>query len=110
MQMIIEAHLVDDEGQTERVRLAAIDRELTTDTLGMTLAEGKALLAAAQQYLVDGQCRGITWAPAVCEQCDARLKLKGWHHRHIRTVSVGSRFEVQGAAMRVRRCTTGSVL
>ena len=40
MKMIIEAHLVDDEGQTERVQLAAINRELTTDPLGMNLAQG----------------------------------------------------------------------
>ena len=51
MRMIIEAHLVDDEGCTERVQVYAIDRELTTDPLGMSLAEGKALLAAAQQLL-----------------------------------------------------------
>ena len=48
MRMIIEAHLVDDEGYTERVQVYAIDRELTTDPIGMSLAEGKALLAAAQ--------------------------------------------------------------
>jgi hypothetical protein len=64
------------------------------------LAEGKGLLAAAQQYLVDGQCRGITWAHAVCEQCDARLSLKGWHHRQIRTVF--GRVTVRSA--RVRQC------
>ena len=39
MKMIIEAHLVDDNEQTEQVRLATIDRELSTDPLGMNLAE-----------------------------------------------------------------------
>jgi hypothetical protein len=46
--MIIEAHLVDAEGRTERVELAAINRDLTTDPLGMSLAEAKALLAVTQ--------------------------------------------------------------
>jgi hypothetical protein len=59
MKMIIEAHLVDDVGQTERVELAAISCELTTDPLGMSLAEGKALLSHVQQYLVKLQCQSI---------------------------------------------------
>lgn len=63
MKMIIEDHLVDDEGQTERVQLAAINQELPTDPLGMRLAEGRrALLATAQQYLVGHQC-GATGHP-----------------------------------------------
>ena len=53
MRLIIEAHLVDDEGCTERTQLASIERVLTTDPLGMSLAEGKALLAATQQHMVD---------------------------------------------------------
>src|SRR5660398_215189 len=63
MKMIIEAHLVDDEGQTERVELAAINRELTTDPWGINLAEGKALLAAAQKHLVEWQCQSLAWTP-----------------------------------------------
>ena len=47
MRLIIEAHLVDDEGSTERIQLASIERSLTTDPLGMSLAEGKALLAVS---------------------------------------------------------------
>ena len=77
MRLIIEAHLVDDEGSTERVELASIERAMTTDPLGMSLTEGKALLAAAQQHLVDSQCQGIASAHAYCERCDARLALKG---------------------------------
>ena len=53
MQLVIEAHLVDDERYTERIELASIERSLTTDPLGMSLAEGKALLAAPQQHMVD---------------------------------------------------------
>ena len=47
MKMIIEARLVDDVQETARVHLAVVDRELTTDVLGLSLAEGKALLASA---------------------------------------------------------------
>ena len=57
MRLIIKAHLVDDEGCTERTELASIERALTTDPLGMSLAEGKALIAAAQQHLVNRPVR-----------------------------------------------------
>jgi len=86
MQMIIEARLVDDLGGTTPVCLAVIDRELTTSTLGMTLAEGKAPLASAQQYFVRAQCAGIADAYAHCERCDARLTVKGSHPRQLRTL------------------------
>ena len=53
MRLIIEAYLVDDEVSTKRIELASIKRALTTDPLGMSLAEGKAVLAAAQQHMVN---------------------------------------------------------
>jgi hypothetical protein len=102
MRLIIEAHLVDDEGSTERIQLATIDRASTTDPLGMSLAEGKALLASAQQYLVKGQCEGIASDHAHCEHCDARLWHKGWHRRQIRTVF--GLVNVQSARVRYCRC------
>ncbi|MDC8770083.1 hypothetical protein [Roseateles albus] len=48
MQVIMEAILVDDRGEKAPVRLAVVDRELTTSTLDFTLAEAKAFLASAQ--------------------------------------------------------------
>ena len=102
MRLIIEAHLVDDEGSTERIELAIIDRASTTDPLGMSLAEGKALLAAAQQHLVKSQCEGIASAQAHCERSDARLGLKGWHRRQIKTVF--GLVNVQSARVRYCRC------
>ena len=86
MQMIIEVRLVDDVQETARIHLAVVDREFTTSPLGLSLAEGKALLASAQQYLVRAQCEGIGTAHVHCELCRARLTMKGWHRRQIRTV------------------------
>jgi hypothetical protein len=58
--MIIEARLVDDVTECPAVHLATIERELTTDTLGLSLAEGKAILSSAQPVLrartVPGHC------------------------------------------------------
>ena len=86
MKMIIEARLVDDVTGCPPVHLATIDPELTTDTLGLSLAEGKAIQSSAQRYFVREQCRGIAWAHSCCERCGIRLGRKGYHDRHIRTV------------------------
>lgn len=104
MQMIIEARLVDDLRATQPVRLAVIDRELTTSPLGLSLAEGKALLASAQQYLVRAQCAGIADAHAHCEVCGARLRAKDRLERQIRTVF--GRVTVD--SLRVRHCRCAS--
>ena len=102
MQMIIEVRLVDDVQETARIHLAVVDREFMTSPLGLSLAEGKALLASAQQYLVRAQCEGIGAAHAHCEICRVRLTMKGWHRRQIRTV-----FGRVTACPR-SRCATGS--
>ena len=102
MQMIIEVRLVDDVQETARVQLAVIDRELTTSPLGLSLAEGKALLASAQQYLVRAQCEGIGAAHAHCESCRAELTMKGWHERQIRTVF--GRVKVRSPRVRCCSC------
>ena len=84
MQMIIEARMVDDLGETAPVRLALIECEATTSTLGLSLAEGKALLASAQKYLVAEQSLSIAGAHSYCSRCGVRLGVKGWHQRQIR--------------------------
>ena len=86
MKWVIEARLIDDLSESPAVHLATIDRELTTDTLGLSLAEGKAFLAAAQEYFVQAQCQGIADAHAHCQKCETRLISKGHHDRQIRTL------------------------
>jgi hypothetical protein len=102
MQMIIEARLVDDLGQTKSAQLAVIDRELTTSTLGLTLDEGKAVLASAQQYLVGAQCAGIAFAHGHCDVCEARLIIKGSHQRQLRTLF--GRVVVKSPRVRFCKC------
>ena len=103
MKMIIEARLVDDVTECPPVHLATIDRELTTDTLGLSLAEGKAILSSAQRYFVSEQCRGIAWSHSCCEGCGVRLGRKGHHDRHIRTVF--GRVTVRTARVRCCGCS-----
>jgi hypothetical protein len=107
MQMIIEARLVDDLTATEPIRLAVIDRGLTTSPLGLSLVEGKSLLASAQQYLVRAQCAGIADAHAHCEICGVRLRAKDRLKRQIRTVF--GRVTVDSIRVRHCRCAGKSV-
>jgi hypothetical protein len=86
MRLIIQAYLVDDVQSTTPVELLAVDRPMSTDTVGLTLAEGRALMASAQQYLVKAQCASIAAAHASCPSCDSPQSVKGWHDRQIRTV------------------------
>ena len=86
MQMIIEARLIDDLGETAPVRLAVIERESTTSPIGLSLAEGKELLASAQRDFVAEQLLSIAGAYSYCSRCGVRLGVKGWHHRQIHTV------------------------
>ena len=52
MQMIIEARFVDDLGETAPIRVALIERQLSTEALGLTLVGGKTLLQDVQQELI----------------------------------------------------------
>ncbi len=103
VKMIIEARLVDDATECPAVHLATIDRELTTDAIGLSLAEGKAILSSAQRYFVREQCRGIAWAHSCCEKCGASLGRKGYHDRHIRTVF--GRVTVRSSRVRCCGCS-----
>ncbi len=102
MKLIIEARLVDDSIQTKPVQLAVIDREMTDTALGLSLAEGKTLLASAQEILVRAQCEGIAEEHSCCERCGSKLCLKGWHERQIRTVF--GRVKVRSARLRYCAC------
>ena len=82
MKMIIEACLVDDVQETARVHLAVVDRELTTDVLGLSLAEGKALLASAHSISFG---RSAKASERPMSAANLRCQLKGWHERQIRT-------------------------
>ena len=66
MKLIIEARLVDNISESPPIRLATIDRESTADSLGLSLAEAKAILVSAQRYFVDAQCQGIAHAHSFC--------------------------------------------
>ena len=56
MKYTIHVAITTDDGQRETRDLACVEREdLTPTTLGLTLAEGKAILTALQAVVVEQQ-------------------------------------------------------
>jgi hypothetical protein len=76
MKLIIEAQLADDNGAgelSEPVTLAVVEcSERDFSQLGLSLAKGRALLAAAQSAVVS--CQTLAWLATSEELCGGGLK------------------------------------
>ena len=85
MRLIIEARIVDgDDAVDDTVTLAVVERrDRSLSELGLTLEEGRALLAQAQTVLVSQQVGGWTSSEMNCRRCGAPLS-----HKDSRTVVV----------------------
>jgi hypothetical protein len=87
MKYAIQVVITTDEGQTETREIACVEREdLTPTTLGLTLAEGKAILKALQAVVVEQQMRAFFEAQRPCPHCGQRRRSKGYHTTQLRTV------------------------
>jgi hypothetical protein len=83
----IQVVITTDEGQPETRELACVEREdLTPTTLGLTLAEGKTMLKALQEIVVEQQMRAFLEAQRPCPHCGHRQRNKGYHTTQVRTV------------------------
>lgn len=101
MRMVIEARIENGEGDGLRIPLSTIERAgRTEDTIGLSLAEGRALLANVQTRLVQAQFEAISTSLSRCPDCGSKFTVKGRHQRKLRTVF--GCIEVQSP--RVRHC------
>jgi len=77
--------------------------EITPASVGLTIAEGKALLASLQEQIVTEQVRRHVASVKSCPQCGSALKTKGHYQSTLRTVygSVGVRIR----RLRTCRCS-----
>ena len=101
MRMVIEARIESTEGDVLRIPLSTIERAGSTeDTIGLSLAEGRALLANVQTRLVQAQVEVLSASLARCSDCGKKFTVKGRHQRKLRTVF--GCIEVQSP--RLRRC------
>jgi hypothetical protein len=87
MKYAIQVVITTDEGQTETQELACVEREdLTPTTLGLTLAEGKAILKALQAVVVQQQLTAYLETQRSCAHCGHGQRSKGYHTTQVRTV------------------------
>jgi hypothetical protein len=87
MKYAIQVVITTDEGQTETQDIACVEREdVTPTTLGLTLAEGKAILKALQGVMVEQQLTAYLKSQRPCGYCGRVQRSKGSHTTQVRTV------------------------
>ena len=87
--MKITVHVVTttDDGQESIRELACIEREeLTAESLGLSVAESKALLQSLQEVVVAWQMKTYLDAQRHCPDCGKLRHSKGTHHSAFRTL------------------------
>jgi hypothetical protein len=83
----IQVMITTDEGQTEMRELACLEREdLTPTTLGLTLAEGKMILKALQEIVIERQTTTHLGRYRSCPHCGTPRRSKGYHRMQLRTL------------------------
>ncbi len=90
VQVIIEHDGVSGDNLNNEplvAEVACFERaQLSPETLGLTLAEGKALLAGVQQTLVKAQTNAYVEQHGECPHCGAPYGVKGKHTLTVRTL------------------------
>jgi hypothetical protein len=87
MTYTVHVAITTDEGQTEIREIASVEREdLTPTTLGLTLAEGNAILKGLQEVVVQQQMMASLKPQCPCAHCGYRQRSKGYHTTQVRTV------------------------
>ena len=87
MSIRVEVVCIADDGSEERREVMTIERrELAMETLGMTLKEGKALLAGVQDFVVAQQVRQYLDQHRPCPQCGQRHTSEDTGNTPVKTV------------------------
>ncbi|WP_188131094.1 hypothetical protein [Paraburkholderia panacisoli] len=88
MRLIIETRLEGGEtSETEATIVAVVERkDRSVADLGLTLAEGRTLLAEVQSLLVSEQTAGWMESQLACDRCGSMLAHKGARSIVLRTV------------------------
>jgi hypothetical protein len=83
----IQVVITTAEGQTDTREIASLERkDLTPTTLGLTLADGKAILKALQEVMVEPQMTAYLATQQPCTHCGAPQRCKGYHTMQLRTL------------------------
>jgi hypothetical protein len=83
----IQVVVIVEDGKQETREIQTIERkDLKPETLGLTLAEGKAILKEIQQIVVQQQLAEGLAACRQCPDCGQARRSKGYHDLSLRTV------------------------
>jgi hypothetical protein len=87
MKITVQVVIEPGDGPSIVTEVATRAREtLTNETLGLSLAEGKTILAGVQETLVAQQTAAYVAAQQTCPACGARRRRKGHHQLVIRSL------------------------
>jgi hypothetical protein len=87
MKITVQVVIEPADGPAIVAQVATLEREtLTDETLGLSLAEGKAILAGVQERLVAQQAAAYVATQQTCPQCGARRRCKRHHQIVIRSL------------------------
>jgi len=87
MTFPIRVVAIADDGQEPVHGIPSLQRtELQMETLGLTLAEGKAILSAIQRVVVEAQTAPCVAAHRQCSDCGQPRHSQGHHDLPLRTV------------------------
>jgi hypothetical protein len=87
MKIVVQVIIEPGDGPAVVTEVAHLEREaLTDETLGLTLAEGKAILAGVQEAVVAQQATVYNAAQQACPACGAPRRRKGYHQIVVRSL------------------------
>src|SRR2546427_10294295 len=87
MKVSVQVVTRSDDGQESIREVACVERvDLTPETLGLSLAEGKTILQAIQEVVVEWQIHAYLQQQRTCPQCGKARGSKGMHHMVFRTI------------------------
>jgi hypothetical protein len=87
MKVRVQVVTITDDGQETTKDIACVERhELTSETFGLSLAEGKAVLQALQEVVVEWQMHAYLQQQRACPHCGKARRSKGVHRTVFRTV------------------------
>jgi hypothetical protein len=87
MKVTVQVVTLSEDGRESRREVACVERaDLTPETLGLSLAEGKTILQAIQEVVVEWQMQAYLGQQRHCPQCGNLRHSKGAHHTVFRTV------------------------
>ena len=95
MQVKVQVITLSDDGEESLQEVACVERdELTPASLGLAIADSKAILQGIQTVVVEWQMHEYLNSQRHCSQCGKLRHRKGSHHIVFRTVLATCRWKV----------------